>query len=99
MSDLTQQEPGMPKLYAVKHNPFVYFASVQTGSNPRNSLKNIVGFDRLFADLASGHVPNYSFISPNQCHDQHGRGSSEVGTGCARTTPMRLRRATPPCIP
>jgi len=83
ISDLTQQEPGMPKLYAVKHNPFVYFASVQTGSNPRNSLKNIVGFDRLFADLASGHVPNYSFISPNQCHDQHGRGSSEVGTGCS----------------
>src|ERR1700730_5425996 len=71
-------EPGMPLLYAVKHNPFVYFASVQA-----NGLKRIVGFDRLFADLASGNVPNFSFIVPNQCHDQHGRGSSEVGTGCS----------------
>ena len=68
----------MPKLYAVKHNPFVYFANVQAGG-----LKKIVGFDRLFADLASGNVPNLSFIAPNQCHDQHGRASSEVGTGCS----------------
>jgi hypothetical protein len=78
ISDLTQAEPGMPKLYAVKHNPFVYFEEIQ-----EDSLKRIVGFDRLFADLASGNAPNFSFISPNQCHDQHGRGSSEVGTGCS----------------
>jgi hypothetical protein len=83
ISNLTAAEPGMPKLYAVKHNPFVYFASVQGGHNPANSLRNIVGFDRLFADLSSGNVPNLSFIAPNQCHDQHGRGPSEVGTGCS----------------
>ncbi len=83
ISNLTAAEPGMPKLYAVKHNPFVYFASVQEGSDPKNSFKNIVGFDGLYADLASGSVPSYSFISPNQCHDQHGRGTSEVGTGCS----------------
>lgn len=78
ISNLTAAEPGMPKLYAVKHNPFVYFASVQS-----NGLDRIVGFDRLYADLASGHLPNYAFIAPNQCHDQHGRGPSEVGTGCS----------------
>lgn len=78
ISDVTAPEPGMPKLYAVKHNPFVYFANVQA-----HGLKNVVGFDRLFADLASGHVPNYAMIAPNQCHDQHGRGSSEVGPGCS----------------
>ena len=83
ISNLTQAEPGMPKLYAVKHNPFVYFASVQQGNDPENSLKNVVGFDRLYADLNSGHLPNLLFIAPNQCHDQHGRGSSEVGTGCS----------------
>ena len=83
ISDVTESEPGMPKLYAVKHNPFVYFANVQSGENAENSLKNVVGFDSLYADLASGHVPNLAFISPNQCHDQHGRGSSEVGTGCS----------------
>lgn len=83
ISNLTEAAPGVPNLYAVKHNPFVYFASVQSGDNPENSLKNVVGFDALYADLASGHLPNLAFISPNQCHDQHGRSSSEVGTGCS----------------
>ncbi len=63
-------------LYAAKHVPFVYFRNVQEGSDPRNSLNNVVGFDGtrgLFADLRSGHVPAFSFIAPNQCDDQHGR--------------------------
>jgi len=67
------------KLYAAKHNPFVYFQSVQEGKNSRNSLKNSVGFDGatgLYADLESGHVPSLSFIAPNQCNDQHGRGNA-----------------------
>jgi len=66
-------------LYAVKHNPFAYFQSVQEGKNPRNSLRNTVGFDGpsgLYADLASGHVPSLAFIVPNQCNDQHGRGNA-----------------------
>jgi len=83
LSTLTEAAPGVPNLYAVKHNPFVYFASVQSGSDPANSLKNVVGFEALYDDLASGHVPNLAFIAPNQCHDQHGRGSSEVGPGCS----------------
>jgi hypothetical protein len=83
VSDVTLSEPGMPKLYAVKHNPFVYFANIQQGTNPQLSLKRVGDFHQLFADLKSGHVPNYSYIVPNQCHDQHGRGSSEMGTGCS----------------
>jgi hypothetical protein len=79
-------------LYAVKHNPFAYFRDIQEGYDPQNSLDNVVPFDGplgLFADLASGHVATYSFIAPNQCDDQHGRGNagafcnydpSDVGT-------------------
>ena len=66
-------------LYAAKHDPFVYFRSVQEGTDSENSLKNVVGFDGskgLFADLASGDVPAFSFIAPNQCNDQHGRGNA-----------------------
>jgi hypothetical protein len=66
-------------LYAVKHNPFAYFLSVQDGGNPHSNLKNSVAFDGphgLWADLASGHVPAFSFIAPNQCNDQHGRGNA-----------------------
>jgi hypothetical protein len=83
VSNKTQSEPGLPQLYAVKHNPFAYFANIQQGTNPQLSLKRVVDFHQLYADLNSGHVPNYAYIVPNQCHDQHGRGSSEMGTGCS----------------
>ena len=83
VSTITQSEPGMPKLYAVKHNPFAYFANVQDGENPRLSVNRVADFHQLFADLKSGRVPNYSLIAPNQCHDQHGRGANEVGPGCS----------------
>ncbi len=65
-------------LYAVKHDPFAYFASVQQGDNPELSLRRVVSFDGehgLFADLKAGTVPNFSFIAPNQCDDMHGRGN------------------------
>jgi hypothetical protein len=64
--------------YAVKHNPFAYFASVQDGSDPNNSLANSVSFDGLYADLATGKVPNLAFIVPNQCDDQHGRSNADA---------------------
>jgi hypothetical protein len=83
VSNTTESEPGMPQLYAVKHNPFAYFASVQQGEKQDLSLKQIVGLDALYADLAKGDVPDLAFIAPNQCHDQHARGSSEMGTGCS----------------
>jgi len=72
------------KLYAAKHNPFVYFKSVQDGNDPHNSLANVVGFEGksgLYDDLASGHLPNLAFIVPNQCNDQHGRDNG--GSQCA----------------
>jgi len=65
-------------LYAVKHNPFVYFNSVQEGTNPELSFNQIAPFDGkhgLYADLQSGEVPAFSFIAPNQCNDEHGRGN------------------------
>jgi phosphatidylinositol-3-phosphatase len=74
---------GLLKLYAAKHNPFVYFRSVQEGAKPEISLKRVAPFEGdggLFEDLSSGHVPNFSFISPNQCNDQHGRANG--GTQC-----------------
>jgi len=65
-------------LYAAKHNPFVYFRSVQEGEQPGSDLTNTVGFigsNGLYADLASGSVPTFAFVVPNQCNDQHGRGN------------------------
>jgi hypothetical protein len=65
--------------YAAKHNPFVYFRSVQEGVDPNVSYRQVAGFDGLhglYADLRSGEVPSYAFIAPNQCNDQHGRGNA-----------------------
>jgi hypothetical protein len=67
--------------YAVKHNPFAYFKSVQDGYSWNNSLKNVVGFDGprgLYADLMADKVPSFSYIVPNQCDDQHGRGNGDA---------------------
>jgi len=74
---------GLAKLYAAKHNPFVYFRSVQEGQMPDLGLNRIAGFEGahgLFEDLSSGRVPQFSFIAPNQCNDQHGRGNA--GSNC-----------------
>jgi len=75
---------GIVALYAAKHNPFVYFRSIQEGYLPGSNLSNVVDFtgaNGLYADLASGNVPTFSFIAPNQCNDQHGRGNA--GPFCA----------------
>jgi len=80
------------KLYAVKHNPFAYFANVQEGSDPRISLNNMAGFDGLnglYADLRAGRVANFSFIAPNQCHDMHSApGGSALCTADATVVQM-----------
>ena len=69
------------QLYAVKHNPFAYFAHIQEGYDRDSSLANVVGFDGpkgLYADLKSGNVPELAFIVPNQCNDQHGRSNGDA---------------------
>lgn len=58
------------QLYERKHNPFVSYADVQ--NNP-SRMANVVDLSALSADLASGNAPNYSWISPDQCSDMHGR--------------------------
>lgn len=79
LSNPTPTTSNVVALYAAKHNPFVYFQSIQ-----QNGLGNMYGFDGvkgLYADLATGNVPSYSFIAPNQCNDMHGK--SGAGVYCA----------------
>ena len=58
------------QLYERKHNPFVSYTDVQ--SSPAR-MARVVDLSQLNADLASGHVADYNFIAPDQCHDMHGR--------------------------
>ncbi len=82
-TNLTTALPGettsLIGLYAVKHNPFAYFANIQSGTEPHNSYANMAAFtgaNGLYSDLLTGFVPTYSYIVPNQCNDQHGRGNA-----------------------
>jgi phospholipase C len=63
-------------LYVSKHDPFLNFKSVQQSPT---ELQNIVPDTALDTDLEScvsrttcGQVPNFGFISPDECHDMHG---------------------------
>lgn len=76
---LPGEKQTLIKLYAAKHNPFVYFRSIEEAQVPGASLKNVVGFmgaGGLYEDLEAGTVPAFSLIAPNQCNDQHGRGNA-----------------------
>lgn len=67
---------GIPhKLYAQKHDPYMYFSDIR--NNPAR-MQKIVPFDQFSADLASGNVPNFVWISPDQCHDMHGVSTSDA---------------------
>ncbi len=64
--------------YAAKHNPQVFFAATNGGtvsipdSTPSNpQARNFFPIQRLAADLASGSVANYNWITPNQFNDMH----------------------------
>jgi hypothetical protein len=67
------------QLYERKHNPFVSFADVQ--SSPAR-MANIVDLGQLSSDLAARTVPDYVWISPDQCHDMHGRGGGGASDPC-----------------
>jgi phosphatidylinositol-3-phosphatase len=71
---------GLPNmLYASKHNGLINFSTVQ---NDHALTHKLVGFDELFTDLASGHVPNYAYIAPNECNDMHGLDGANVPSDC-----------------
>ena len=67
-------------LYAAKHNPFVYFSDI-AGSPPAGDNANCAAhtrdLSRFAADMASGSLANYVFVTPNLCNDMHGAGGCE----------------------
>ncbi|HEY1453657.1 MAG TPA: alkaline phosphatase family protein [Roseiarcus sp.] len=63
------------KLYAQKHDPFVYFS--RFASDPARMAK-LSPDDGLAADLEGG-LARFTWISPDQCHDMHGISASSAG--------------------
>jgi hypothetical protein len=66
-------------LYASKHSGFMNYAGVQ--ADPQRA-RRIVGFEQLDADIASGALPAFAVIVPNQCNDMHGLHGAGVPPDC-----------------
>ena len=75
------------QLYERKHNPFVSYLDVQ--SSPER-MENVVALERFYDDLANNTVPDYSWISPDQCHDMHGRAGATKADPCDFSQVQRL---------
>ncbi|MEA2486958.1 MAG: hypothetical protein QOF16_612 [Actinomycetota bacterium] len=59
--------------YATRHDPFVYYRSIV--DDQARCTSHVVALPQLWKDIAAGSVPNYSFITPDTCHDGHDSGS------------------------
>jgi hypothetical protein len=78
--------------YAAKHNPFIYFDDINgwDGSklNPtQRCIDHVVDYSQLDADLASGKLPNYVFITPNLQDDMHDGTVKQGDDWLAREVP------------
>ena len=59
-------ETGSHGLYAVRHNPWVYFVDERAAC-----LENDVPLTALADDINSGSLPNVGMVTPNLCNDAH----------------------------
>ena len=69
--------------YSQHHNPISYFSDVRSDSG---QLQNLVPFSQLAVDIASGNLPDYAFIVPNDRDNAH---SCPAGTGCTNEQKMQ----------
>lgn len=60
--------PDKDPLYVSKHDGIQNFTSSWNSADWNRQVP--VG--QLSADLASGNLPRFSYIAPDECHDQHG---------------------------
>ncbi|CAN5417265.1 alkaline phosphatase family protein [soil metagenome] len=77
--------------YYAKHNPFVFFQDVSfTAGAPSTTntycASHMKGIGQLATDITNNTVQNYSFITPNECHDMH-------VSGCGTQTAAQKRKA------
>lgn len=65
-------------LYGRKHDPFASYQDIKT--NPAR-LARIVDFGQLQTDLTQGNLPDFAWITPDQCHVQGTAGSGPRANG------------------
>jgi hypothetical protein len=63
--------PGLYNLYVSKHNPSVNYDKIRASRDFYSHNKTA---DEFFSELKSGAIPRFSYVVPDQCHDDHGPG-------------------------
>ena len=74
--------------YVRRHNPLAFFSDVVEDPVQR---KHLVPLSQLADDLASGSLPNYGFVVPNNIHNLH--SCPTHGESCTEEEQMRLADA------
>jgi hypothetical protein len=68
--------------YVARHNPPVYYTSLTTCTT------RDVPYPQLAADLASGHLPAFSFVTPNLIDDMHDGTVAQGDAWLAQNLPL-----------
>ncbi len=79
--------PPGPRLYAQKHNPFVYFTDIVKN---QARLSHILPLDNAASQLSRAlanpaTAPRFVFIAPDQCHDMHGASTCQDNDALLRS--------------
>ena len=74
---------AMPTSYALKHDPAMAYAGIADTSLCRNVLP--------LSALDVSHLPQFSFLTPNECHDMHSCGVATGDAWLQETMPSLLR--------
>ena len=78
------QYPSNAALYVNKHNPFVLMNDIR--SSPKR-LTQIKPYTDFATDMKAKTLPNFVWITPNQCHDMHGGVFAPVASDGSDGTP------------
>lgn len=83
--------------YVAKHDPFVFFENLNGWDGKvfdfaptKRCQEHVVDYSTLDADLASGRLPRYVFVTPNMQHDMHDGTVAEGDAWLAREVPKIL---------
>jgi hypothetical protein len=90
---LGSQYPGAaPRLYAQKHNPFVYFKDIATN---RRRLAHIKPLTPSSLSETLARPPSFTYIVPDQCHDMHGTTTCSDFDGLLQAGDHYLQETVP----
>src|SRR4051812_24284021 len=78
--------------YNPHYNPFVYYESVRGVARDR---ARVVGFRRLYGDLAGRTLPRFSWVAPGIHHDGHNSTLRAADRFAAALVPRLLRELGP----